>query len=838
MKPRQKNYLDVNGCSVACTADRIPTPTHCSVLPLFPSAPKPPPSSKRLPNNSNIMNNTEDVIMTPCNTIILQTTVDGKIQVSRTQKERERNPDRLSLDRRGLTVFPILVGEAKLRLLSLQHNLLTKLERMALLCLPHLVFLDIYNNQLENMAALDCLHHLRVLLLGKNRIKTIEGLSNMNRLEVLDLHGNRISEIKDLRSQKELKVLNLAGNEIKSIGIRDLEGLSTLQEMNLRRNQIKKLAGFDETPQLFKLFLSNNDVSSIDELGGLRKLRQLKELSLDGNPVISSEDCILYIISYIPSVLIFGQTKITDDIKKVAKVWRLRREFNEKTSASFDVSKLGQNLNKPLECDLKRARSASENRISHLRKRNSEFSRLKPDSKNSSSKYVNKSGCCSAKPVRNFDRNAKLKRASFTKRKTVSVDSCNGSETSIEYIRLPPILTSSLGILDDCNVVMNADPNTSLESNKSYCSVRCESASSFDKSTDSSSSSDDESDDSVEPEVPNVNHDSVPAIKNNAVSNPVSVEKEKISNTEKYPLIKELHSEVKTPVISDAKIIKPQKSIPSRNEKTKEQGGDYLVQISGRYLMVTGKNSAKYIDKAWSVEKANDVTTIKFSCVLFNSLTPVFNRIKFRFPNVEHLVFCECEFNFIGQLNALADVQGLTSIEILPERNAIFTKNWRSYAIYRLHHWGLQCINNIPVTDDEVKSAKEEYKGLSEMVLWSLPESLLTPLLNKLRLEINSNVSAKQWLYKADPALRSVICKEALQWRSASSLSQSEIMSCEKGREALRSALESACNMVLKLRKLEREWKPIMYELVTNTMKDYCDVNSYMKKQISNLKPP
>lgn len=66
-------------------------------------------------------------------------------------------------------MFPILIGEAKLRLLSLQHNLLTKLERMALLCLPHLVFLDIYNNQLENMAALSCLHHLRVLLLGKNR---------------------------------------------------------------------------------------------------------------------------------------------------------------------------------------------------------------------------------------------------------------------------------------------------------------------------------------------------------------------------------------------------------------------------------------------------------------------------------------------------------------------------------------------------------------------------------------------------------------------------------------------------------------------------------------------
>lgn len=84
----------------------------------------------------------------------------------------------------------------------------------------------------------------------------------MTRLEVLDLHGNRITEIQNLKNQKELKVLNLAGNEIKNIGLRDLEGLHSLQEMNLRRNQIRTLQGFHETPQLFKLFLSNNDISS------------------------------------------------------------------------------------------------------------------------------------------------------------------------------------------------------------------------------------------------------------------------------------------------------------------------------------------------------------------------------------------------------------------------------------------------------------------------------------------------------------------------------------------------------------------------------------------------
>ena len=45
------------------------------------------------------------------------------------------------------------------------------------------------------------------------------------------------------------------------------------------------------------------------------------------------------------------------------------------------------------------------------------------------------------------------------------------------------------------------------------------------------------------------------------------------------------------------------------------------------------------------------------------------------------------------QLNALALVQGITSLNINPDGNPISIKGferWRAYAIYRLEHWGLQ----------------------------------------------------------------------------------------------------------------------------------------------------
>lgn len=54
--------------------------------------------------------------------------------------------------------------------------------------------------------------------------------------------------------------------------------------------------------------------------------------------------------------------------------------------------------------------------------------------------------------------------------------------------------------------------------------------------------------------------------------------------------------------------------------------------------------------------------------------------------------------------------------------------------------------------------------------MWSLPESLLQPLLQRLQLDKaqkqnGEQITAKQFLFNSDPALRNVVAKEALQWR-------------------------------------------------------------------------
>lgn len=101
--------------------------------------------------------------------VVIHTNHDGLVHVSRLQEEKEAQQDRICLDRRGLCVIPIIEGEPKLRLLSLQHNLISNLETLRMQQFPSLVFLDIYDNQLEKMQYFDHLDNLRVLLMGKNR---------------------------------------------------------------------------------------------------------------------------------------------------------------------------------------------------------------------------------------------------------------------------------------------------------------------------------------------------------------------------------------------------------------------------------------------------------------------------------------------------------------------------------------------------------------------------------------------------------------------------------------------------------------------------------------------
>jgi len=84
---------------------------------------------------------------------------------------------------------------------------------------------------------------------------------------------------------------------------------------------------------------------------------------------------------------------------------------------------------------------------------------------------------------------------------------------------------------------------------------------------------------------------------------------------------------------------------------------------------------------------------VKFNYVQFNDVAKFLGRLKNRFPHAEHFVFEETNISLLGQLNALAEIQGLTSIRIEIAGNPIVSKDWKTYAVFRLAHWGLVVID-------------------------------------------------------------------------------------------------------------------------------------------------
>ncbi|KAG6800879.1 leucine-rich repeat-containing protein 49 [Apis mellifera caucasica] len=652
------------------------------------------------------------------NSVNLQWTSEGKtVMATRTASEKEKNPDRICLDRRGLTSFPNIIGEPRLRLLSLQHNLLTKIENCNFLQLTKLVFLDLYDNQIERICNFEILENLRVLLIGKNRIKRIEGLNHLSKLEVLDLHGNQIVQISDLNNLISLKVLNLAGNNIKIIGHNDFQGLTSLKELNLRRNKIKKLLGFDETRQLQKLYLSNNDIHKIEDIGNLAKALQLREITIDGNPITLNGDYVSFLVSYLPNLQSLSTMQITEQIRRTAVAWRTAKEQNNSTFLNLSAqlsTNSKQNLTK-----------ISQNIKIHDQHGLNDY-QLKSS--------IDSSGYGSLSS------------------KTNSIDSCKS-------------------VLSDCST-SSISKNINIEKSKNK-----------DKRTAQAKK--------------------VVCYKNNKVA------------------IARAKKKIETP------------PTPLQNlSKEREQGGDYLIEIVGRCLNIYGQGALRFIDRLWDSSKAEDVNIVKFNYVQFNDVAKVLYKIKNRFPNLEHFMFKETNISYLGQLNALAEVQGLTSIHI-ETGNPIISKNWKVYAIFRLAHWGLKVINGREITNEEIDLANKEYAGLIDIVMCSLPEYLLQPLLQRLHLDKVQKqigeITAKQFLLNSDPALRNVVAKEALQWRKGS-ITQEDLIWRHKGKKYLLNLINLTVDAIQKLQLLENKWPSILYEIIHTTLFDFSEMDAYMKR--------
>ncbi|XP_053614185.1 leucine-rich repeat-containing protein 49 [Plodia interpunctella] len=869
--------------------------------------------------------------------IDLQAVGEGKVQLYRTPQEKDRLPDRITLDRRGLSSIPHIVGEPGLRLLSLQHNLINSLSGLVPLDLSKLVFLDVYDNQIDKITSLERLFSLRVLLLGKNRIKRIEGLANLVKLEVLDLHGNRITKVCGLSNLNDLKVLNLAGNQLKCIGATDLQGLVSLRELNLKRNRIRRLLGFQNTPKLQKLYLGNNDLQSVEDVSSLAEAASLIDISLDGNPVALGGDCTPFLVSYLPNLLTLTNMHVTEQVRRAAMAWRsnkeaahaaycalggsaqqaarrdqiinnartnwelLRSENKCFTTPTTPVKNVEMEKVFVIEASATTMQSATQTMdlgnlpdvVISMQQTEVEDSDTKNTSDNNM-KSINENGPV-ASPMRKLQRSATARKTSerrvnFSDRSASQDTDVSHSTSTSSDLRLPPILLPIISTLE--NVKLSDSNEPILKRWESISSVDPIVDSSFSSLPSSSSDSEEENKRQVR-RMPTAlrRRENFSTMRSKSVCDPEcrriktknSDYSENGSNISTTTHIGSIANSSTSGSDHNSKLLRREGSINSRtsnrnirsatiarrNErassasrastgraksgkslaslkssepvpktmpvsKDREQGVDYLVEVCDGVISAWGAGAVRRLARDWDWERARTVTKAAFHYVHFNAVAQSLPELKSKFPNVAHLSVRATGLQWLGQLHALAELRGLSSLNVLPEGNPIHGKIWREYAIYRLAHWGLKEINDEPVTDEELKSANETYVGLSDIVLRALPDAPLQPLLSRLGRSGTSSVSAKAWLRAADPALRDVIAKEALQYKKGH-VSQEDMSWRVRGRGQLSHAIELACGAAQRLRSLEMQWPNILVEMIEDILKDFSNMESHVKEQMAML---
>ncbi|XP_073953993.1 uncharacterized protein isoform X2 [Choristoneura fumiferana] len=873
-------------------------------------------------------------------TVNLQAVGEGKVQLFRTPQEKDRLPDRISLDRRGLSSIPHIVGEPGLRLLSLQHNLINSLSGLAPLDLGKLVFLDVYDNQIDKITSLERLFSLRVLLMGKNRIKRIEGLVNLIKLEVLDLHGNRISKVSGLSSLTELKVLNLAGNQIKCIGQTDFQGLVSLRELNLKRNRLRKLLGFQHTPKLQKLYLGNNDLQSVEDVSSLAETTTLIEVSLDGNPVALGGDCTPFLVSYLPNLLTLTNMHVTEQVRRAAMAWRTNKEAahaaycalggsaqqaarrdqiinNARTNWELlrSENKCFTSITSPTKnVDLEKefvleasAATITQNEATQtlhmaalpdvvvlLQQGETEDSDSKNHSSDTNTKTTTDNNLPkSPSPMRKLQRSSTArkpseKRVNFSDRSASQDTDASHSTSTSSDLRLPPILLPIISSLENVRLSDGTEPV--LKRWESISSVDPVIDSSFSSLPSSSSETDEDTNKRQIKRMPTAvrRRANFGTMRSKSVCDPESRRIKAIAkNSDMSENASNISSSTNLGSVGstsgseqNSKILRREGSVNSRlsnrtvrsatltrrserassanrastarvksgkslatlkssepvpkpmpASKDREQGVDYLVEVGDGVVSAWGAGAVRRLARDWDWERARTVSRAAFHYVHFNAVAQSLPELKAKFPNVTHVSVRATGLQWLGQLHALAELRGLTGLTVLPEGNPIHGKIWRDYAIYRLSHWGLKEINDEAVTEEEVKAANQTYNGLSDIVLRALPDAPLQPLLVRLGRSGNSTVSAKAWLRAADPALRDVIAKEALQFKKGH-VSQEDMSWRVRGRGQLSHAIELACGAAQRLRALELQWPVILVEMIEEALTDFANMEAHVKEQM------
>ncbi|XP_073980923.1 leucine-rich repeat-containing protein 23-like [Rhodnius prolixus] len=231
----------------------------------------------------------------------------------------------------GLDILPQLVH---LLTLILDHN---KVKSMTLPIMKNLMYLSLNKNLLTTMSSINQ-PNLQFLFLNENRIRFVRFVDTAPKLHTLSISHCRLNSMSAHYAQS-LEKLFLSYNNISSI--EGLDGLVNLKWLHLRGNKIKKLTGFnEELSKLYYVNLRDNEIAEEQQLKQLKILPLLRILILIGNPINDGEEIRQMVLLNSPNMRRINKYLVEEEEAENAK--KKMEEADEEEQEETKLSSLSE----------------------------------------------------------------------------------------------------------------------------------------------------------------------------------------------------------------------------------------------------------------------------------------------------------------------------------------------------------------------------------------------------------------------------------------------------------------------------------------------------------------
>ncbi|XP_042898346.1 serine/threonine-protein kinase 11-interacting protein isoform X3 [Parasteatoda tepidariorum] len=164
---------------------------------------------------------------------------------------------------------------------------------------------ELFGSSMDGSTVKTHWNELLELNLSYNYLECLDNsLKSLPNLEVLNLSHNHIRNSDEIKVLKSLKFVNMSFNELNCLPVFSTEGCRFLTKLYLRNNNLENLCGLECIFNLEEFDVAFNLLSEYSVLNPLEKLKSLRMLNLEGNPIFFHNRHTILVSDYInPAVL-------------------------------------------------------------------------------------------------------------------------------------------------------------------------------------------------------------------------------------------------------------------------------------------------------------------------------------------------------------------------------------------------------------------------------------------------------------------------------------------------------------------------------------------------------